>query len=375
MNSQARFRLGPIAAGVLLLAVLLVAPTACATSGYDAEAASLSSYAEKDGGLVLRLARDGSLVWGAWEDLSAKRFGLVEGEARPDGGLSLKLFGESASAPPATLEGRYAAGEGRVEGKLAGGDASRDVVLPRSAAPAKLALSRLHAEERGSLAAEAEPTRFDYTSIEPAAPKEFLDWYRKTFQGGMDSGAAMAREKDAFFEDFRSGSQALLEAAGQEAVHPWFYDGRQFLAYANPSVLVLGLRRATFAGGAHGMHGVRYAIIDPEEPRILGPADLFVPGCDEALSGLLGAKAREAFGLEPGSSLSQGGFLVEAIPPTNNMFVYSGGIGFHYNVYEVAPYAAGDIWLCLPFEELGGVLLPGAAERLGFPAGKEGAKP
>lgn len=375
MKTFARFRLGPLAAAGLLFAALLFAPTACAAPRYEAGAASLNSYAEKEGGLVLRLARDGSLVWGAWEEGFARSYGLVEGEAGEDGALSLKLFGSSASTPPEILEGRYAAGEGRIEGKLSGGAAGRAVLLSRSGYSPKLSLSRLHAEERGSLAADAEPTRFDYTSIEPAGPKDLLAWYREAFQGGMDSGAAMAREKDAFFEDFRSGSQALLEAAGEEAVHPWFYDGRQFLAYANRSVLVLGLRRATFAGGAHGMHGLRYAIIDPEGKKVLGPADLFVPGCDETLSGLLGAKAREAFGLEPGSSLAQGGFLVDAIPPTNNMFVYSGGIGFHYNVYEIAPYAAGDIWLCLPFEELGEVLLPGAAGRLGFPAGKGGGKP
>ncbi|MBL8968135.1 MAG: DUF3298 domain-containing protein, partial [Spirochaetaceae bacterium] len=170
-----------------------------------------------------------------------------------------------------------------------------------------------------------------------------------------------------FFEDFRAESRKLLDDFGPETVRPWRYEGRQFVAFRNDRLLVLGLGLSTYAGGAHGMHGVRYAIIDVRENRLLSPRDAFVPGCDEKLSDLLDAKVRGAFGFEPGASLAASKlFLTDRIPPTNNFFVFGGGVGFHYNAYEIAPYSTGDVWVEIRWDELGDCLAPGFRERYGF---------
>jgi hypothetical protein len=39
--------------------------------------------------------------------------------------------------------------------------------------------------------------------------------------------------------------------------------------------------------------------------------------------------------------------------PSGDFFVYSQGVGFHYLPGELAPEAAGDFFLLLPFDRLG----------------------
>lgn len=371
-------RIRPSFANSVIFCALLVAFfsfTACAEPAWNSQGASLSSYVEKGGSLVVNLTRDGKTLIGSWEDRTKSRYGLIYGEVDEKGGMSLEFHAVDSNRVPGSLEANYAPNEKRIVGKLKLDPAAdaRDVILVRDSSITKgLELAVLQGEERGSLAEEEESSRFAYDSIEVASPAALRDWYRTAFQNSKDAKTAMEAERDTFFEDFRTESKSLLEKAGAEAVHPWYYDGRQFIAFRNSRLLVLGLRLLTFTGGTQGMHGIRYAIIDLKEKKMLGGGDFFAPGSTPKLAALLDARARDRFGLPEDVPLSEAGFLADNIGPTANFLVYKGGIAFHYNVNEIAPFAMGDIWLELTFEELGELLAPGVLKSygLGLPAAR-----
>ncbi len=219
-----------------------------------------------------------------------------------------------------------------------------------------LDLVRRSGYERASLPAGLEPARFDAMRIEPRSPRAFAAWYRAVFHGGASAESSLSLLEAAFFGKFREESARLNKEFGPEAVHPWYFEEREFIAYADARLLVRGCSRAEYRGGAHGLYGTEYAIIDLSGRRVLGLAELFIPGSDARLSALLTRKAREVLGLAEGTPLQEAGFFVDAVPPSPNLFVHAEGLGFHYNVYDIAPYAMGEIVLLLSFEELDALL-------------------
>ncbi|MBL8968509.1 MAG: hypothetical protein JNG85_16005, partial [Spirochaetaceae bacterium] len=171
---------------------------ACSSKAYDAEAAEIVGFADEASGYRLSLSRDGAKVVGAWEDRKGARFGLLDGEAGPDGGLKLRLSSNNTNRESDGFEGRLSADGTRLEGRLvpAGGGAPLELGLARLPAfAAGLKPARVRSEERGSLPAASEPARFDYFSIEIAKPKALRDWYRAEMQGGRDAVAAIERER------------------------------------------------------------------------------------------------------------------------------------------------------------------------------------
>jgi hypothetical protein len=47
---------------------------------------------------------------------------------------------------------------------------------------------------------------------------------------------------------------------------------------------------------------------------------------------------------------------LKAVKPNDNFFVTKGGVGFHFNIYEITPYAVGSFDAFIPFNELKGLL-------------------
>jgi hypothetical protein len=54
----------------------------------------------------------------------------------------------------------------------------------------------------------------------------------------------------------------------------------------------------------------------------------------------------------------KGGLFENQIRHNGNFAVTGSGIGFLYNQYDIAPYAAGQITVDLSFDELKGILKP-----------------
>ena len=345
--------------------------------GARVKGTSLKSFAERPGtggSITLNLSRDEDAVLGSWEDPSLGRSGIVEGEVKDNGTFTLNVFSVDTRDVVGRLAGAYSRGESLITGTIQfGNEPARPIALESRPEPvAGLQVHGVHATSMKYLAKTAkDPTKFYYLAFEPTKPADFSDWYRKNFQGGKSLSAILEQEKKAFIEDFENTTKDRAAQIKQPELLPaWFYDGRQFLSFRGKGLLVMGLRRSVFTGDKDVSSSLRYVVIDEGAKAILGPEAFLNDGWEAALPSILGASVREEVGLAEGESLIENGFVTETVDPGKDFIVYSRGMAFHYGPGELAPAAAGEFFVYVPFDRLGGLLREGVLEKygLGVPA-------
>ena len=320
--------------------------------------------------LSLILSRDSSSILGAWEEASLSRHGLVEGDSKVDGSVTLRLFGATTKSPVGLFEGKYESGEKAITGRMVfGSEEAIELTFTHDPAPTApfRQLSAQAQSRKGLSAAAAEPSRFYYVGFEPRKPGAFQSWYRKAFEGNKSLSKAIEAEKKTFLGDAQAAA-----AADPSSAQAWFYDGHQILSYRNERLLVMGLRLSVYSGGGGPQSSLRFAVMDPIGLKRLGPGDFLQEKAQARLSGLLAESLREEIGLPAGASLSSAGFLADQIPPSPDFFVYSKGLGFHYPPAAFAPEADGELFILLPFDRLGELLKPGVLETYGLGGGSKG---
>lgn len=109
-----------------------------------------------------------------------------------------------------------------------------------------------------------------------------------------------------------------------------------------------------YEGGAHGMTSVVWQSFDPATGRRLRLSDLATGAPMDSLR-VLGERAfRVSKGLPSGVDLKNQGWFWEtgrfALP--DNFGVTRDGLVFHWNPYDIAPYASGSSTITLPWSEV-----------------------
>jgi hypothetical protein len=140
----------------------------------------------------------------------------------------------------------------------------------------------------------------------------------------------------------------------------WFWEYNMKIYGETTNILCLSADNMTFTGGAHPNYYSAFYNINKVTGDTLSLKDLLVPGFETKLNELIDKKFREMKGLQPGDNLQDKGELFEnKITFNYNAAVTKElGIEFHYNPYEIAPYAAGPLTISLSKEELGDLIKP-----------------
>jgi hypothetical protein len=79
-------------------------------------------------------------------------------------------------------------------------------------------------------------------------------------------------------------------------------------------------------------------------------------GFGQALTEKLNEELRKGRELGRNDSLRQDGFFVDQVEFTENFFLSSKGIGFHWDPYEIGPYAMGFVEVVVPYGKIGDIL-------------------
>ncbi|MFU8843518.1 MAG: RsiV family protein [Bacteroidales bacterium] len=122
--------------------------------------------------------------------------------------------------------------------------------------------------------------------------------------------------------------------------------------YNSNYLLTLRFMKHAYSGGGQGISIQENHVFDIQKGKKLELSDILKDGFESQLNFLLDKKFRSLNGLKRDESLRLAGFLIDQIEYTGNFFVTNDGIGFYYNVYEVAPYSTGTTELFIPFYEL-----------------------
>jgi len=124
-------------------------------------------------------------------------------------------------------------------------------------------------------------------------------------------------------------------------------------------LLTFYIEQYAFTGGAHGLQTRDYTVVNLRTGRSVSLTEVFSGDYESALTDLLTKEVRRMHNIGSDKKLTDNGFFVESIKPTNNFYITINGIGFFYNHYEIAPYSNGPDDIFIPFADLKALLING----------------
>jgi len=261
-------------------------------------------------------------IKGSWYDARKTKTYLIDlKEAYPKGCYTFAALNltDSAMAYPGTKESPEAT-------------VTRQVLIPLQAENAWLSGQIVQ------LIADSSAAGTDIPAVTRESGKTFLNNYKKDIEGLKTENPDMASMLN--YED----------------------ELRLFVVYNNNGLLAIAKNFYGYTGGAHGYGGVLYTCFDVENRRKLSLSDV-ISADSVQLQPVMEAAFRKAYGLNTTDSLT--GILFENhLETTNNFFITPTGLGFLYLQYEVAPYAAGPIYVFVPYADLRRFLRPDFAKRM-----------
>lgn len=113
------------------------------------------------------------------------------------------------------------------------------------------------------------------------------------------------------------------------------------------------LFRYQYSGGAHGISNVHYMIIDTETPKIVELKDIFKETANykDIINDLI--KKQIELRTKAGEYFFTGSDAFQSIKENQPFFINEkGDLIIVFNVYEIAPYAAGTLFFTLPHHDL-----------------------
>jgi hypothetical protein len=119
-----------------------------------------------------------------------------------------------------------------------------------------------------------------------------------------------------------------------------------------PQLLIVDRTKEYYTGGAHGMSETSYFLIDSAAKKQIHLKDLFRDGTAKALQERVEAALRVYSGLKEGAPLSNGYYFEDSAEPPDNFCLTPQGITFHWNPYEIAPYAVGPVEITVPYANI-----------------------
>ncbi|WP_438765666.1 RsiV family protein [Kushneria sp. TE3] len=165
---------------------------------------------------------------------------------------------------------------------------------------------------------------------------------------------ALPATVDAYAEDFFDQSARANEESDNPRPYHTSLEASQIGHHDD--LLVLELQSYVMTGGAHGLPGTAYMVIDERTRQIVTLDDMLKPGQKPAFEAALESAwqrwmkdSEQARDLDP-----------EDWPfsPSDNAAPLEDNMAVTYGVYTLGPYAIGQPTLTIPYSDLDGVLKP-----------------
>jgi hypothetical protein len=170
-----------------------------------------------------------------------------------------------------------------------------------------------------------------------------------------DEAKLLQSMKMTFFENYYSTNESLYKEFPGESFS-WELLKFTHIVYNKNYRLSFYILSYSFTGGAHGQEIKSYATIDLKSGKTLTLSDIFKSGYESNLSGLLTSKLQSMSQLTGRDKLTDAGYFVDTLEPSENFYLSENGVGFVYNQYEIAPYAFGQTEIFLTREDLKNLL-------------------
>ncbi|OYT14861.1 MAG: hypothetical protein B7C24_16095 [Bacteroidetes bacterium 4572_77] len=158
-----------------------------------------------------------------------------------------------------------------------------------------------------------------------------------------------------YFEKFQNALQNI-EFHGDVNDYDWQKSIRMEVVNNESSLLCMQVETYAKTGKRPGTTVKKFLVFSLEKNKIIKLQDIIKEDDELALNALLQDKIRDHYHISKDKSLTQMGFFEDSIAPTNNFYIHPGGLGFYYNVYEIAPFSNGSTDLFIPWQQLQGIV-------------------
>ena len=163
-----------------------------------------------------------------------------------------------------------------------------------------------------------------------------------------------------FVEQSKAAYYALrsdyLNEKGINPSSPMFYQSYDItgkMIASRKGTLCFEIDRIIYEGGAHGMEYKSYVNVDEATGNCIGKYDIIAEDADFVLCERLTATLARQLGVTTLEEIQEKGYLVGIeMWATENFHITDDSIYFHYDRYEIAPYALGSTTLALGLDEI-----------------------
>lgn len=127
-----------------------------------------------------------------------------------------------------------------------------------------------------------------------------------------------------------------------------------YIRHNEHGLLGLEHRTRSYTGGPHGDYYNYYYNFDLSTGQKVTLSDILVAGYEPDLSKIAEHILRVNFGIRDDQSLAEFGFTLPngKFTLSDNFYIKREGMGFFYNIYEIAPYAVGSVEVFIPMAKL-----------------------
>jgi len=177
--------------------------------------------------------------------------------------------------------------------------------------------------------------------------------------------------KNRIIEEQRKKYRSSLTDAAERptrkdsASYNWRYAEKVTVRNSARQGIVLERDYDIYSGGAHGINTKRYYVIDMDERKQLKINDFLANYQeDKRLRDIIYFELGKYSGLESRQKLSQGIFFSDKPELSFNFFITNEGLGLHWDPYQIAPYAHGNIEIMVPWQVIRPMMLTENVELL-----------
>ena len=166
--------------------------------------------------------------------------------------------------------------------------------------------------------------------------------------------------KDSYFDSYIKSAEGISDISNTGIFNREKRISMQ-VAYNENQLLSIIYAKYAKTGSPDGMEMIKYFVFSSKLNRELKIDDIITGEGLLIIDELLNKKLRKLNGIKDGENLMDAGFFLGTIEHNNNFYINNDGIGFLYNIYEIAPKSFGTTALFISFKELDkGSIKPGA---------------
>jgi hypothetical protein len=154
-----------------------------------------------------------------------------------------------------------------------------------------------------------------------------------------------------FFDSYHKATNGI-EDLSSPATFNWEKNITMEIRHNEHNIVSVKVEKYAYTGGAHGISMTEFVVCGLEQMKRLELNDIFRKDAIEELNSLLDMKLRRLNGILPAENLIESGFFMEKLTATENFYINKDGVGFFYNIYQIAPYSTGSTELFLKFREI-----------------------